>query len=141
MVREANIFDIPQINELGKLLHQNFEKLVNIKKMLDDGYSKVIIYEKDDVILGFISATVLYDTCDILDIVVDPNHRREKIASNLLTYLISECGENMKLMTLEVATHNIPALKLYEKFGFEIIYKREHYYKNDDAYLMARKSE
>ena len=74
MVREANIFDIPQINELGKLLHQNFEKLVNIKKMLDDGYSKVIIYEKDDVILGFISATVLYDTCDILDIVVDPNH-------------------------------------------------------------------
>ena len=141
MVREACIYDIPFINKLGELLHDNFSRVYKIQEMLEDGYSKVIVYEADDKIVGFISATVLYDTCDILSLVVDPLYRGNKIASNLITYLISECGENLKLVTLEVGSKNNAAIKLYEKFGFEIVYKREHYYKNDDAYLMARKSE
>ena len=49
--------------------------------------------------------------------------------------------ENLKVITLEVATKNIPALNLYEKFGFEVIHVRKNYYKDDDAYLMSRKSE
>ncbi len=141
MIREAKIFDIPRINELGELLNPNFRKVFNINEMLNDGYSKVIVYEKDDKVVGFISGTILYDTCDILDIVVDPQYRRKNIASNLISYLISEGGENLKLMTLEVATKNIPAINLYEKFGFEVVYTRKNYYKDDDAYLMARKSE
>ncbi len=141
MIREATVMDIPRINELGELLHENFSNLFKINEMLKDGYSKVIVYEKQEKIVGFISATVFYDTCDILSLVVDPEYRRKMIASNLLTYLISDCGEGLKLVTLEVAAHNTPAINLYEKFGFEIVHKREKYYKNDDAYLMARKSE
>ncbi len=141
MIREATVMDIPRINELGELLHENFSNLFKINEMLNDGYSKVIVYEKEDLIVGFISATLFYDTCDILSLVVDPNYRNKMVASNLITYLISEGGENLKLVTLEVATHNIPAINLYEKFGFEIVHTREKYYKDDDAYLMARKSE
>ena len=141
MIREATVMDIPRINELGELLHENFSNLFKINEMLNDGYSKVIVYEKEEKIVGFISATVFYDTCDILSLVVDPNYRNKMVASNLITYLISEGGENLKLVTLEVAAHNIPAINLYEKFGFEIVHTREKYYKDDDAYLMARKSE
>ncbi len=141
MLRNAVVYDIPRINELGMLLHDNFSNLFKINEMLEDGYSKVIVYEKDDKIVGFISATVLYDTCDILSLVVDPEYRHKMIASNLITYLISECGESLKLMTLEVASKNTAAISLYEKFGFEIVYTRKNYYKDDDAYLMARKSE
>ena len=141
MIREANIYDIPRIIELGKLLNDNFEKVYDIREMLEDGYSKVIVYEKDDKIVGFISATCLYETCDILSLVVDPDYRKKMIASNLISYLISDMGENLKLVTLEVKSHNIPAIRLYEKFGFEIIHRRDKYYKDDDAYLMARKSE
>ena len=46
----------------------------------------------------------------------------------------------LKLVTLEVATKNKEALALYDKFGFEVVHTREHYYNGDDAYLMARKS-
>ena len=141
MLREANIYDIARINELGSVLNENFSSLYNINEMLDDGFSKVIVYEKKDLVVGFICATVLYDTCDILCLVVDPLYRRKLIASNLITYLISDIGEDLKLVTLEVRAHNIPAINLYKKFGFEIIHKREKYYKDDDAYLMARKSE
>ncbi len=139
MIREASVYDIPRINELGELLHKNYSKLNKINEMLEDGYSKVIVYEKDGIILGFISAVHLYDTCDIVDLIVDPKYRRKMVATNLIGYLISDLGENLKLITLEVAKHNEGAIKLYEKFGFEIVSLRKKYYKNDDAYLMARK--
>lgn len=141
MIREANVFDIPRINELGSLLQDNFTKVYNINEMLNDGFSKIYVYETDDLVVGFISATNLYETCDILSLVVDPMYRNKLIASNLITYLISDAGEDLQLVTLEVATKNKAAISLYEKFGFEIIHKREHYYDGDDAYLMARKSE
>lgn len=141
MIRNASVYDIPRINELGKLLNKNFERLFKISEMLQDEISKVIVYEKDDKIVGFITATALYETCDILSIVVDPDYRKQGIGTNLLGYLISDLGEVLKLVTLEVATKNKEALALYDKFGFEVIHKREHYYDGDDAYLMARKSE
>jgi len=141
MIRDAELLDIPRINELGNLLHPNFDHLFKINEMLGDGVSKVIVYLKDEKIVGFLSATVLYETCDILSIVVDPEYRRQMIGSNLITYLISELGEELKLITLEVATKNKEALALYDKFGFEIVNTRKKYYPDDDAYLMARKSE
>ena len=139
MIRGASIYDIPRINELGELLHENFKNLTKINEMLEDGVSKVIVYEKNDEILGFISAVHLYDTCDIIDLIVDPKHRRKMIATNLIGYLISDLGEDLKLITLEVAKHNEAAISLYEKFGFEVVNERKNYYKDDDAYLMARK--
>ena len=142
MIRDANVFDIPRIYELGILLNDNFREVNDLNEMLEDGVSKVIVYEKDDNIVGFITATNLYETCDILSVVVDPEYRNKMIATNLIAYLISDCGEDLKLVTLEVNVNNKAAISLYEKFGFEIIHKREKYYNNkDDAYLMARKSE
>ena len=142
MIREANIYDIPRMNELGSLLEENFSKVYSISEMLEDNISKVFVYEKDDQVVGFILATDLQETCDILSVVVDPNYRRMKIASNLIDYLISDLDENLKLITLEVSTKNTPALKLYDKFGFEVVNIRKKYYQNgDDAYLMARESE
>ena len=79
MIRDASVYDIPRINELGVLLNENFEKLFNINEMLQDDISKVIVYEKDDKVVGFIIATALYETCDILSIVVDPEYRRQGI--------------------------------------------------------------
>ncbi len=141
MIREANVYDIPRIGELGSLLNSNFSQVNDLNDMLNDNISLVYVYEKDDQVVGFITATHLYDTCDILSLVVDPNYRGKHIATNLLNYVISECGESLKLVTLEVASKNEAAISLYEKFGFQIVNVRKNYYHDDDAYLMARKSE
>ena len=106
MIRKANVYDIPRINELGKILNDNFSRVNNLNEMLKDNYSLIFVYEKDNQILGFISATHFYDTCDILSLVVDPQYRHQHIATNLLSYVISECGETLKLVTLEVASKN-----------------------------------
>lgn len=142
MVRYANVYDIPRINELGSLLNDNFTSVNHLNDMLEDGFSKVLVYENDEKVIGFITATDLGETCDILSLVVDPEYRNRLVASNLLDYLISELDEELKLITLEVDSNNIPAIRLYEKFGFEVVNVRKNYYPNgDDAYLMARKSE
>lgn len=142
MIREPNVLDIPRINELGSLLEENFAKVYSINEMLEDQVSKVYVYEMDDKIVGFIIATDLTETCDILSLIVDPEYRKRKIATNLIDYLISELDENLKLITLEVRANNTAAIHLYDKFGFEVVNVRKKYYANgDDAYLMARESE
>lgn len=142
MIRYADIYDIPRINELGSLLNENFGQVNSINEMLNDGYSKVLVYIKDDQVVGFIIATDLKETCDILHLVVAEEYRHHLIATNLINYLIGELDENCTLITLEVASKNIAAINLYEKFGFEIVNVRKNYYPDgDDAYLMARSSE
>lgn len=138
MIREATVLDFPRIYELGELVNDNFRKVNNLNEMLDDALTKIIVYEMDYVV-GFIIATDLGETCDILTIVVDPDFRKQKIASNLISYLIGDLNPNLKLITLEVASKNLPAISLYEKFGFEKVNVRKSYYKDDDAYLMARR--
>lgn len=141
MIREATLYDIPRINELGTLLTPNFTTTYKLNDLLNDEYTKILVYEKNDEIKGYLIATCLYTTCDIVSIVTDPEYRKKGVASNLLSYIITECGPELKLVTLEVATKNVEALRLYKNFGFEIIYTRKNYYPDDDAYLMARKSE
>lgn len=139
MIRYAKTEDIKKIEQLGETLHNNFAKLFNIPSMLEDELAKVIVYEDDGEVIGFVIATCLYETTDILSIIVDNKYRRKKIASNLLDYLFSELNESVELVTLEVAVNNDAAIKLYEKFGFEIIHTRKKYYNDIDAYLMGRR--
>ena len=139
MIRLAESYDIPLINQLGELLHHNFSKVFNIQNMLEDDISKVIVYEENGSVVAFMLATCLYETVDILSVVVEPKYRRKKIASLLFDYLISELNEDVETITLEVAVDNEAAIELYKKFGFEIINIRKKYYNGIDAYLMGRR--
>ena len=57
----------------------------------------------------------------------------------LLHKLIELCKEKeYSSITLEVNTKNIPAIKLYEKFGFKNVGIRKKYYNGlDDAVIMT----
>jgi ribosomal protein S18 acetylase RimI-like enzyme len=52
-----------------------------------------------------------------------------------------ELGKNKNItnITLEVNVENKYAIKLYEKYNFQIVAKREKYYNGVDGYLMERK--
>ena len=141
MIRKWIESDIEQINILGNLLTPNFSKTNNLKDLQNDKFTKVLVYEEDNIIKGFIMYTELDETADILDIIVKEEERRKKIASCLLDTMIGELQDSVKLITLEVRKSNIPAIELYKKFGFEIVNVREKYYDNEDAYLMGRRLE
>jgi ribosomal-protein-alanine N-acetyltransferase len=75
----------------------------------------------------------------VMNVAVDPVHRRNGIASRLLATLLQRVGEDASL-TLEVRTSNTPAIALYERFGFRSAGVRPRYYQDngEDAVIMWR---
>jgi ribosomal-protein-alanine N-acetyltransferase len=55
-----------------------------------------------------------------LTIAVHPKYRGMGIGTNLLSYLLSEIKDRFQTIALTVEPHN-PALRLYQRFGFEIV--------------------
>ena len=55
-----------------------------------------------------------------------------------MDYLINKVNKDI---TLEVKEDNVPALKLYEKYGFKKVAIRKGYYNGIDGILMERKKD
>lgn len=137
MIRIATREDIPKIYDLGTHLHSNYRKVNDLDRMFQEKFFKFFVAEENHELVAFLSATELHETTDIVDLYVLPEYRRQNIASRLINYLISDLSDEVLLITLEVRIDNEAAIKLYQKFGFEIICKRLMYYGNTDAYLMG----
>lgn len=140
MIRKLKIEDIEQVEELGNRLSPNFSKTNNLKEMENNKLIKILVYEAEESIKGFLMYTELEETVDIGDIIVKEEERNKGIASCLMDYMLSDIKESVKLLTLEVRKSNTPAIQLYKKFGFEVVYIRKKYYLDgEDAYLMGRR--
>jgi ribosomal-protein-alanine N-acetyltransferase len=76
----------------------------------------------------------------VMNVAIDPERRREGIATALLEYLFAQADRPGEQYTLEVRTSNDPAIALYEKFGFESAGVRPGYYHDnkEDALIMWR---
>lgn len=130
MINNCNKSDKERIIELGKLISDNFDRVNNIDKIIED--KEIIGYYEDDILVGFIIFKTLYDVTDLLYIVVDEEYRNKKVGSSLMDYLIN----NSKKIMLEVRCDNKSAINLYKKYNFMIINIRKKYYDNMDGYVM-----
>lgn len=129
MIKEINNLDL--INEIYSNLFD--------QKLSTNLYSKCIIYELNNKIVGFCIYDLIYDRCEIEYIGVLEEYRNKKIASKLLEYIIDySINNNIKNISLEVSLDNTSAINLYKKFEFKDVSIRKNYYDNKDAYLMVR---
>jgi ribosomal-protein-alanine N-acetyltransferase len=121
---------------LGENYHPSF--YINLHNFWPEGF---IIATLKEQIVGFILTTISDSkTARILMLSVYPYYERRGIGSMLMDAVVKQCiRRNIKLMQLEVRTHNQKAIKFYLKRKF-IIYKTlPNYYKNgDNAYLMYK---
>lgn len=106
----------------------------------DNPFSKYLVYIENNEVIGFCYYYDIYEKLDIAYIFVREDKRNNKIASKLLEYLINN-NQDKENITLEVNENNINAIKLYEKFGFKSVAKREGYYNGIDGILMEKKLE
>ncbi len=82
-----------------------------------------------------------YDTVwHVMNVAVDPGHRREGIATALLLGLIERINDVRARYTLEVRESNTAAIALYERYGFRAAGRRRRYYQDngEDAVIMWR---
>jgi [ribosomal protein S18]-alanine N-acetyltransferase len=83
--------------------------------------------------IGFCSCWRVLDEVHINNLAVLPEHRRSGVASALLERVLRDgAAKGAGLATLEVRASNVPALRLYEKFGFSVSAVRRGYYSHPD---------
>ncbi len=90
---------------------------------------------KDEQIAGFLTYTETGDL-EILNLAVDPDHRRQGVAGILVRKLLQRIA---RPVFLEVRAGNRPALSLYKKLGFTETGLRRSYYRNpiEDAVIIV----
>lgn len=82
---------------------------------------------------------IVLDEAHIANIAVKKTLRKNGIGSKLLENLIAEAKKYTSSITLEVNEKNLPAISLYQKYGFQTLGKRKKYYNNThDAYIMTK---
>ena len=96
--------------------------------------------EEQENLVGYGSVQIVLDEGNINNIAVDENFRHKGVASGILNNIIARCKDkNVTVMFLEVNEHNVGAIALYTKFGFEKIGERKNYYKSGNAIIMSLK--
>lgn len=135
-IKLANIDNLNEILKIQEISNLTLVSKQNLEFDLNSIHCKYFIFYINDIAVGFIGTSYVYDTMDILSVLVLPEYQNKKIASKLLEHVINFCKENkIKEVLLEVRTKNLIARCLYEKYNFKKIYIRENYYKNDDALI------
>lgn len=103
-------------------------------KFSNNSFEKVYGYYLNDTLVGLIDFSLIYERIEINYIFVKEEYRRNKIASKMMDFIISY---NLSI-SLEVEETNNPAIKLYEKYGFQKKAIRKNYYGKNDGILMIR---
>ncbi len=133
MIREYTPDDIIFIEQLGKIISNNYKFKIN-------QFTRCLMYEQDKVIIGFITYTIIYEKAEIIDLVVDSNHQKNGVGSALINAVIKECTDKKcENVTLEVRVGNQKAISFYRKHGFrEISMRKSYYHNNEDALVMIK---
>jgi ribosomal-protein-alanine N-acetyltransferase len=94
-----------------------------------------------DCLIGYVVNARYVDAWHVMNLAVDPDHRRRGIAGRLLERLFELTGDDeQRGYTLEVRVSNAGAIRLYERLGFVRHGVRPGYYTDnrEDALIMWR---
>jgi ribosomal-protein-alanine N-acetyltransferase len=99
-----------------------------------------VVARAEDVVVGFAGLWVMVDEAHVTTFAVDPRWRRRGIGERLLLALLDlAVARRAREATLEVRLSNMPARRLYEKYGFRPVGIRPRYYSDngEDALIMT----
>lgn len=118
----------------------NFWTYQILKEELESENSSYLVARMNNEIVGFAGIKVVLDEADIMNIVIKKNYRNQGIGTLLLESLISLAKRlNLNSLSLEVSEKNLPAIHLYQKFGFESLGVRKNYYQDKNGIIMTKK--
>lgn len=99
-----------------------------------------LVARAGDAIVAYGGMWLMVDEAHITTFAVDPAWRRQRIGERLLlAFLDLAVDRGAHEATLEVRLSNLPARRLYEKYGFRPVGLRPRYYSddNEDALIMT----
>jgi ribosomal-protein-alanine N-acetyltransferase len=138
-VRRLTFADLPQVVAIERRAFTSPWSLAMFVLELSKPSGICLAAEVDGELVGYLICS-RYDTVwHIMNVAVDPDLRRRRIATTLLETLIARVEREAQL-TLEVRRSNAGAIELYERFGFRSAGVRRRYYQDngEDALVMWR---
>ncbi|HEY6258572.1 MAG TPA: GNAT family N-acetyltransferase [Xanthobacteraceae bacterium] len=84
-------------------------------------------------LVGFVVSRIIAGEAEILSVAVASSRRRKGLAKQMLNlHLRRLAGLGARTVFLEVDESNVPANRLYQRFGFRAVGRREGYYPYPD---------
>lgn len=100
-----------------------------------------LVMEDNGEIGGYCGAYCILDQAEIPNVAVHPQYRCQGIALAMLTQLLECCkAKGIESVVLEVREGNQPAIRLYEKLGFQSCGIRKDFYRKpqENAVIMEK---
>ena len=138
-VRTISFSDLPQVIAIERRSFPSPWSLGMFVLELSKPSGICLAAVRGDRIIGYVICARYDEAFHVMDIAVDPDHRRVGAASALLEAVIARAGEDANY-TLEVRVSNAGAIALYERYGFRGVGTRPRYYADngEDAVIMWR---
>ena len=141
VVRRAGADDIPAMLRIEQRSNPVPWSRQLFAKELERREGATIVATDGDEVVGFLACAGQGDAWHILNVTVDPDHRRRGLGGMLVDGIISLLdGRPYDRYTLEVRVSNDAAIRLYRGRGFVDSGVRPRYYSDnrEDALIMWR---
>ena len=141
--------DLDDVIAIEKRSHLSPWTIGQFSDSLDAGYwaytlKKLGLEDAPDQTIGYCILMPSLDELSLLNITVDPDHRRQGWAEKILSVMEDQAlQKNFKTVYLEVRASNQAAIHLYQKIGYEQVGIRKAYYPvhesaREDALVMKK---
>ncbi|SBT16080.1 Mycothiol acetyltransferase [Marinomonas gallaica] len=129
VLREATLSDAEAICALERSSDPHPWSDSLIREALQSRQSWVLACTEKPHLVGWLTASVLFDQSELELVVTDASRRRQGLGKRLVQQWLAwareqECVEGL----LEVRESNQGAIALYQQFGFEQVGSRKNYY-------------
>lgn len=142
-LRALALGDLPEVLTIERAAYDYPWSEAVFKDCLRVGYDAFVAADLSGNVVGYALLSVAVSEAHVLNLCVDPLHRRCGIASLLLEQLIHRARRlRADTVLLEVRPSNRGAIALYERAGFNETGLRRRYYPavngREDALLLAK---
>ena len=139
-IKKAEQYHVPHIAEIEKESIPQPWSEAAFAAALEDEKAVTLSAFCGDILCGFITGVYLLDTADIYSVAVSVDYRKKGVGKRLLEEFFSALPNEVQAVNLEVRESNSPAIKLYEKTGFERVGLRKNFYQDprENAVLMTK---
>jgi ribosomal-protein-alanine N-acetyltransferase len=138
-IRRLAYADLPRVLSIERRAFVTPWSMAMFVLELSKGSGVCLAATEGESLRGYLVCSRYADMWHLMNVAVDPDRRREGIATALISHLLREIEGTDKLM-LEVRGSNEGAIEMYRRFGFAAVGQRRRYYQDngEDAVVMER---
>lgn len=140
IIRKMEMKDVDQVIEVEQNSFATpWTTDIFYQELIDNQHAHYFVVEVDGKIAGYIGTWAVFEDAQITNIAISPEYRGKRLGEKLFGYTVHYLlNIGATRLSLEVRQSNIPAQRLYRKFGLVPGGIRKNYYTDnqEDAIVM-----